>query len=931
MTKSLLRRTAWTQRPAVGIWFVAAALAALSTVPVLAQGGNPAPMLSLEKPSSEACQDLDKPEKRGLMDGLLHYLLVACGREHELGQVASVGGPVGLTGVTTDAAVSDPSGDTPSASHTQSESSISHNPTTGTLCAAYNDSFHGIAQSTGFSGFSRSTDGGATWVDRGAIGAPNSGDPSLVWRKSDGKFYYAALSNGGLGVFRSDDDCMTFTFVASVVSGSDDKEIMAVDNNESSAHYGNLYIVWTDFGSGSRIFATRSTNAGATWSAQVALSGAGVQVQGAWPTVAQNGDVFAMWLRFNPFPSGPIDIEGARSTDGGVTWSPIANALTGGVSPQDSTATGTCGRPALKGNIRLLPSPQIAIGPGGVLHVVYSRDPDTANSGDVIDVYYRRSTDNGATWSAEVKINDDGTTTDQYLPNLSVSDANVVNIGYYSKQNDTANNLLQDTYSRSSFDGGLTWTAPSVRLSDVSTPIFLDPSLASCYHGDYDQQTMAGGFANLQWSDDRNIQGGHNDPDTFFEAVPAGTDFLVSAAPTQLAICRPADAVYNIEVLQFQAFAESVTLSTTGEPSGSTVTFGTNPITPGTSTTLTLGTTGVAAGSSTITITGTSSPSTIVHDAEVTLDLFTAAPAQVTLTTPANGATNVPAATAFTWAAATEAATYTLEVATDVAFTNIVATQAGINATTFTLGTPLATNTQHFWRVRATNACGPGTNSATFNFRTVPAPGDCALGAVPASVFTEGFESGAAGWTSSGTGNTWAQSNVRIHAGSFSWKSTGPAAISDQLLVSPAIVLPTAQNPLSFQFWHHQTIEDNATTACFDGAVIDISTDNGSTWTRLEAQIQLDPYDGLVSSQFSNPIGGSNAWCGDPQDWTRALADISAFAGQTVRFRFRHGTDDSVGREGWYIDDVLVQSCDSDLFRDGFSSGDSSAWAVTVP
>ena len=41
---------------------------------------------------------------------------------------------------------------------------------------------------------------------------------------------------------------------------------------------------------------------------------------------------------------------------------------------------------------------------------VYSRDPDGLNTGDVIDVYYRRSTDNGATWGAEVKLNDDATT-----------------------------------------------------------------------------------------------------------------------------------------------------------------------------------------------------------------------------------------------------------------------------------------------------------------------------------------------------------------------------------------------------------------------------------------------------------------------------------------------------------------------------------------
>ena len=38
--------------------------------------------------------------------------------------------------------------------------------------------------------------------------------------------------------------------------------------------------------------------------------------------------------------------------------------------------------------------------------------------------------------------------------------------------------------------------------------------------------------------------------------------------------------------------------------------------------------------------------------------------------------------------------------------------------------------------------------------------------------------------------------------------------------------------------------------------------------------------------------------------------DVSSYAGQTVQFRFRLGTDTSVGRpDGWNIDDVLVQSC----------------------
>jgi hypothetical protein len=192
------------------------------------------------------------------------------------------------------------------------------------------------------------------------LGSTSFGDPALVWRKLDGKFYFATLSSAGLGIWRSDDDCQTFTFVATIASGSDDKELMAVDNNPASPFYGRLYVAWTDFGSGARIYSTFSSNGGATWSVQLALSAAGVDVQGAWPTVAPNGDVWVASLRWNPWPSGPMDIEVARSTNGGTSYTLVANPMTGGGNPQDATATGNCGRPALKGNIRYLPSPQIA-------------------------------------------------------------------------------------------------------------------------------------------------------------------------------------------------------------------------------------------------------------------------------------------------------------------------------------------------------------------------------------------------------------------------------------------------------------------------------------------------------------------------------------------------------------------------------------------
>src|SRR5690606_15786570 len=56
-------------------------------------------------------------------------------------------------------------------------------------------------------------------------------------------------------------------------------------------------------------------------------------------------------------------------------------------------------------------------------------------------------------------------------------------------------------------------------------------------------------------------------------------------------------------------------------------------------------------------------------------------PAAATLTAPANGATGVGTLPAFTWTGSATAVTYTIEVATDNAFSNIVATDTVDEAT----------------------------------------------------------------------------------------------------------------------------------------------------------------------------------------------------------------------------------------------------------
>jgi hypothetical protein len=222
-----------------------------------------------------------------------------------------------------------------------------------------------------------------------------------------------------------------------------------------------------------------------------------------------------------------------------------------------------------------------------------------------------------------------------------------------------------------------------------------------------------------------------------------------------------------------------------------------------------------------------------------------------------------------------------------------------------------------------------------YSFYTEALPGDCGFGSTASVEYFDDLETGAPGWAlgSGGSGNTWALSTARAYSGTTSYYAVDVATTSDQRLDSPAVVLPTGNNPLTLQFWNWQLMEDRS-GGCWDGGEVEISPDDGSTWTPLPDAVMLtDPYDGPVTG-----LGGLDGWCDDlgaaGTVWKKAVVDIDAYAGQTARFRFRLGTDSSVSREGWYVDDVKVQSCvpfNAPLFADDFETGTTDAWGYVLP
>lgn len=94
-------------------------------------------------------------------------------------------------------------------------------------------------------------------------------------------------------------------------------------------------------------------------------------------------------------------------------------------------------------------------------------------------------------------------------------------------------------------------------------------------------------------------------------------------------------------------------------------------------------------------------------------------PAPPALISPENEGEQVDLAPLFVWYESLTATSYTIEISSDSDFSTIVTTISNLNDTSFELsGGFLASLTQYWWRMRASNAGGPGLWSTPFSFTT---------------------------------------------------------------------------------------------------------------------------------------------------------------------------------------------------------------------
>lgn len=299
----------------------------------------------------------------------------------------------------------------------------------GTPCSALGDAYSG----TYFS-----NDRGATWCctssDPAHIGTlipgvehlvggqyDAGGDPALAF-DSQGNVFYAGLGfdrtappstvTVNKGTFDGGGHLSwgppTFINPTTAPSTLNDKEWIAADWHVSSPFRDRVYVSWTRYifnaHNGnyvqSPIFFAYSGDGGATFSTPTSISGNVLYSQGSRPIVGYDGTLYVIFegaTRLSALDGQWV----VKSHDGGVTWSkPVKIADVQDVVPPANTVYRDDSFPAG------------AAAPNGDLYVAWSTQtsnsgglcPAQTNSGCHLTAVYSRSTDGGATWSAQAPI-----------------------------------------------------------------------------------------------------------------------------------------------------------------------------------------------------------------------------------------------------------------------------------------------------------------------------------------------------------------------------------------------------------------------------------------------------------------------------------------------------------------------------------------------
>jgi hypothetical protein len=412
-----------------------------------------------------------------------------------------------------------------------------------------------------------STDAGRTWANvtlgTARQGWTSSNDPSVCFdHKGKGYLMYggfrrtgnAQFGENGVFVSSTTDGGATWAMKHTAViihtgpqtadSSFEDKYYIHVDTASTSPYRGTLYTPWKrviNRDSSTQIVFSKSTDEGATWSVPVPVSdrfpgtSEATTFGQSFPLVrtGPDGSIHVVWN------SGTENsLRYARSTDGGSTFSAPRIIHTYNPFGIKSTINGQSNS-RVKTVVRAECYPSLTIdntrgSRNGWMYLTWAAD-------NYPNVYFSRSTDNGATWSPARIVHSD-TTNDQFWSWIALDPTSGELAVMYSDSRDDRANIDVRTYVSWSPDGGTTWV--DRRVGDGNSDLRNNPFTGNTFAGDYSGCDFYNGMIYPSWVDMRNATVNKADNDVYTAIVnsrapssPTGfTASTIPTAPTTIAL-----------------------------------------------------------------------------------------------------------------------------------------------------------------------------------------------------------------------------------------------------------------------------------------------------------------------------------------------------------------------------------------------------------
>ncbi len=205
----------------------------------------------------------------------------------------------------------------------------------------------------------------------------------------------------------------------------------------------------------------------------------------------------------------------------------------------------------------------------------------------------------------------------------------------------------------------------------------------------------------------------------------------------------------------------------------------------------------------------------------------------------------------------------------------------------------------------------------------------------PAVVFADSASNGTGNWT---TGQGWGvTTNAHSAPNAFTDSPTGNyhSDANNPLTLINQVSL-TGYDYAQLKFWTKWSTEPT-----WDFATVEVSTNNGGSWTTVRT---------TTSTRGSGRSGGqqpSTSWGYDSYTpgltWLEQEADLTTYVNRQIKIRFRVASDSFSERDGFYVDDIRLHayttnndsgtaqvSLNASGFSDTLSLGDSSAFTLSV-